>query len=260
MDAIRRGGSTQSLNSAGPKGVDFARRTSERRSVPPSPANSCALIPCRNEGAFVGDVVQAVRRHLPTVVVVDDGSTDGTAERAKAGGAVVLRHATSVGKGAALRTGWDWTAAQGLQWAVMLDGDGQHAAEDIPGFLTAGSDGSAKLIVGNRMDRTEAMPWIRRRANRWLSERVSKLAGVPVPDSQCGFRMAHLPTLRGLGLVSRHFEIESEMCFRFARAGHRVISVPVQVRYGTESSKISPFRDYARWCRWYLRARNSLSR
>ncbi len=230
------------------------------RPVPPTPATCCALIPCRNEAAFVGDVVRGVRDHLPAVVVVDDGSTDGTASRAEAAGATVLRHAMSRGKGAALRTGWEWAAAQGLEWVLLLDGDGQHLAADIPRLLAAGSDGTAKLILGNRMDRPDAMPWLRRNANRWLSKRVSELAGVPVPDSQCGFRLAHGPTLVELAPVSRHFEIESEMCVRFARAGHRVISVPVQVRYGAECSKISPLRDYARWCRWYLRTRRALRR
>ena len=226
--------------------------------MPPSPANCCAVIPCRDEAAFIGDVVDAVRRHLPNVVVIDDGSRDETAAVATAAGATVLRHGTSQGKGAALASGWTWAQTRDCIWVLMLDGDGQHAAEDIPAFLEAAGD--AKLVLGNRMAQATAMPWLRRAANHWLSARISGLAGVPIPDSQCGFRLAHLPTLLALAPRSRHFEIESELCVRFARAGQRIVSVPVQVRYAGERSKISPLRDYARWCRWYLRAGREANR
>ncbi len=226
--------------------------------MPPSPANCCAVIPCRDEAAFIGAVVMAVRQHLPTVVVVDDGSSDDTGRVAAPAGATVLRHGTSQGKGAALATGWAWAQARTFTWALMLDGDGQHAPADIPALLAAAEP--ATLVLGNRMDQSSAMPWLRRAANQWLSRRVSGLAGVPIPDSQCGFRLAHLPTLLALAPDSRHFEIESELCVRFARAGQRIVSVPVQVRYAGERSKISPLRDYARWCRWYLGARREVSR
>lgn len=221
--------------------------------MPPSSANCCAVIPCRDEAAFIGAVVVAVRQHLHTVVVIDDGSSDETGRIATAAGATVLRHGTSQGKGAALATGWAWAQARTFTWALMLDGDGQHVPADIPALLAAAEP--AALVLGNRMDQSSAMPWLRRAANQWLSRRVSRLAGVPIPDSQCGFRLAHLSTLLALAPGSRHFEIESELCVRFARAGHRIVSVPVQVRYAGERSKISPLRDYGRWCRWYLRAR-----
>lgn len=226
--------------------------------VPPSPANCCALIPCREEAKFIGEVVRAVRRLLPGVVVIDDGSRDDTAGVAAAAGATVLCHGASQGKGAALATGWAWAQARDFRWVMMLDGDGQHAAEDIPAFFAAAGD--TTLVLGNRMAQASVMPWLRRAANQWLSARISGLAGLPIPDSQCGFRLAHLPTLLALAPDSRHFEIESELCVRFARAGQRIVSVPVQVRYAGERSKISPFRDYGRWCRWYLRARWENSR
>ena len=223
--------------------------------MPPTPTNCCAVIPCLNEAAVIGDLVRRLRVHLPTVLVVDDGSADGTATVAAAAGATVLRHGTPQGKGAALATAWHWAGDNGFAWTLMLDGDGQHATEDVPRLLAEAEKGSAKLIVGNRMHLPGAMPWLRRWANRWLSVRLSELAGVDLPDSQCGFRLAHLPALEALALRTRHYEIESEMCVAFARAGHRIAFVPVQVRYAGECSKISPLRDYWRWWRWYQEMR-----
>jgi len=224
--------------------------------VPPTAANCRAVIPCHNEGRSIAAVVTAVRAWL-SVVVVDDGSDDATAAEAGRAGAVVLSHAESRGKGGALRTGWTHCGQAGAEWVLLLDGDGQHAAEDIPVLLAAAVD-PVKLVLGNRMGRAHAMPWMRRWANRWLSARISALAGVEIPDSQCGFRLVHLPTLLGLSVRAERFEVESELCVAFARAGHPIVSVPVQCRYAGERSRISPGRDYWRWWRWYCAARRSL--
>lgn len=219
--------------------------------MPSVASESCAVVPCLDEAATIGAVVRGALLHVPTVVVVDDGSRDDTGAAARDAGAMVVRHEIPQGKGAALASGWGHAAALGAVWGMMLDGDGQHATEDIPEFFAAAEVAGARLVIGDRMSSAGAMPWVRRATNRWLSARLSALAGMELPDSQCGFRLAHLPTLRGLGLRSVRYEIESEMAVAFARAGHRVASVPVQVRYGSERSKISPLRDSLRWWRWY---------
>ena len=225
----------------------------------PCAGDRCAaIIPCRDEAATIGEVVRGVRAFVPTVFVIDDGSTDRTATEAEAAGATVRRHAQALGKGAALATGWTAAAARGFQWTLQLDGDGQHAVDDVP-LLLAAADEGVHLVIGNRLEQADDMPWLRRQTNRWMSRRLSQLASVALPDSQCGFRVAHLPTLRALGLRTRHFEIESEMCVAFARSGHRIVFVPVQVRYGCERSKISPVRDAWRWWRWYRAARRDSS-
>ena len=209
-----------------------------------------AIIPCRDEARRIGEIIRGLRDDLPTIFVVDDGSKDETASEAERAGAVVLRHARPLGKGAALATAWDAATARGFQWALQLDGDGQHAVEDVPRFLDAAATG-LDLVVGDRLSNSTGMPWLRRLTNQWMSRRLSRLAGFPLTDSQCGFRLVDLTKLRALSLRSRHFEIESEMCVAFARAGHRIGFVPVQVRYGGERSKISPIRDTVRWWRWY---------
>ena len=210
------------------------------------------MIPCFNEAGHIAAVVAGVQRYLPNVIVVDDGSTDGTADKAKAAGAEVVRFTKNSGKGSALRAGWQRAKERGFDWVLMLDGDGQHAPEGIPKFFASAGESNAALVVGNRMNNCRAMPWLRRQANRWMSRRLSRLTGVPLPDSQCGFRLACLETLLRLPLRVNHFEIESEMLVAFLAAGQKTGFVPVQTIYKTGASKIHPFADTWRWLRWRL--------
>jgi len=214
-----------------------------------------AVIPCLNEAAAIGPLVTAVRRHLPSVIVVDDASTDDTPKRAAEAGADVVRQSKSSGKGAALIAGWERALERGFSWTLTLDGDGQHSPDDIPAFLDEANTGRADLIIGNRMPNATRMPWLRRCVNEWMSRRISEAAGQLLPDSQCGFRLLRLDALCELDLRTTHFEIESEVLLAFVRAGYAVRFVPIQVIYRNEHSKILPVRDTIRWFRWWFPAR-----
>ncbi|MDE3066390.1 MAG: glycosyltransferase family 2 protein [Verrucomicrobiota bacterium] len=214
-----------------------------------------AIIPCFNEAAHIQQVVADVRRLLPRVIVVDDGSTDATTERAKLAGAEALWLEKNFGKGAALRAGWQHAGELGFEWVLMLDGDGQHSAEDVPGFLACAETTGAKLVVGNRMGNARKIPPLRRFVNRWMSRRLSRLTGATLPDSQCGFRLARLETLRRLRVQANRFEIESDMLVAFLAAGHTVRFVPVQTIYRSRATKIHPLADTLRWFRWWRRQR-----
>jgi len=212
--------------------------------------NCAAVIPCFNEAATNRRVVTGVRQHLTKVIVVDDGSRDGTSAEATAAGAEVVRLEKNLGKGAALRAGWRRAAEMGCSWVLMLDGDGQHSADDIPRFLGRGGRGDASLVVGNRMDSAREMPLVRRWVNRWMSRRISNLTRLEIPDSQCGFRLARLQPLLELSLRPNRFEIESAMLVAFATAGLKIEFVPIQTIYGTRRSHIRPVADTWRWLRW----------
>ncbi len=209
-----------------------------------------AVIPCFNEAAQIQHVVRHVREYLPTVIVVDDGSTDRTAQKADFAGAEVLRLDRNSGKGAALRQGWRRADGLGFPWVLMLDGDAQHAATDIPKFFARAQATGADLVVGNRMSHIQGMPRLRRWANQWMSRRISQLAGRDLPDSQCGFRLARVKSLLQLSLRASRFEIESEMLLGFLAAEKQVEFVPVRTIYESRASKINPLTDTWRWLRW----------
>jgi glycosyltransferase involved in cell wall biosynthesis len=213
--------------------------------------NCAVVIPCLNEAEAIAGVVTAASDYVDRVIVIDDGSTDGTGAKARQVGADVIRRPISGGKGRALSTAFAHAARLGFEWALAMDGDGQHSPTDIPRFLSRAAMGEARMIVGDRMDRTANMPTIRRCTNRWLSRKLSRFCGCDLPDSQCGFRMVHLDSWRKLEFTSEHFEIESELLVRFVRAGFAIEFVPVQTRYAGERSKIRPLRDTIRWLRWW---------
>lgn len=234
--------------------LDIRHPRPEASRVLPVHGNTVAVVPCLNEARTIGALVPRLLAHVRDVLVIDDGSYDETGRLASLAGARVIRYDTPQGKGAALTTGWNAAREAGAQWALLLDGDGQHDPDDAPRLFAAATAG-IHLVVGNRMPDAQAMPFVRRYTNRWMSRRISTLAGREIPDSQCGYRLVHLPSLQKVGLRSRCFEIESEMIVAFARAGLGIASAPIQVLYRGERSKISPIRDTIRWFRWYVAAR-----
>jgi glycosyltransferase involved in cell wall biosynthesis len=219
------------------------------------PSQCAVVVPCLNEAATIEPLIIEARRFLPAVIVVDDGSSDATAELATRAGADVVRHERRCGKGAALAAGWARARARGFGWALSMDGDGQHAPEDIPLFLAAAAKTGTNLIIGDRMSNPAGMPWLRRWVNRWMSERISRLTGRKLPDTQCGFRLMRLDAWAQVHLRADHFEIESELLCKFIAAGHAVEFVPVRVIYRNEQSKIRPVRDTHRWFRWWWQTR-----
>jgi hypothetical protein len=220
------------------------------------PESCLVVIPCFNEGATIAALVAEVRRHLATVVVVDDGSNDDTAAQALGAGAMVTSHAQNRGKGAALKTGFAAALKSGFEWALAMDGDGQHKPQDMPAFFRCAEQTHARLVVGNRMYNAPAIPWLRRQINRWMSQRISVRAGQLLPDSQCGFRLVNLKAWAGLPLETNHFETESEMLLGFARAGYPIQFVPIQVVGQGPHSHIRPIRDAWRWLQWWSRSRS----
>ncbi|HYG23958.1 MAG TPA: glycosyltransferase family 2 protein [Verrucomicrobiae bacterium] len=218
------------------------------------PETCLVCIPCLNESATIGGLVREIRRTLPRVLVIDDGSADNTAALAATAGAAVTRHDRSLGKGRSLQHAWAVAEQKGFEWVLTMDGDGQHAPSDISVLLSCAEASRADLVIGNRMAQAGRIPFVRRAVNRWMSRRLSRLAGVELPDTQSGFRLIRLEALRGLRIAATHFEIESEVLLRLARANRRIQFVPIQVIYRAEQSKINPVLDTIRWLRWWRRA------
>ena len=215
-------------------------------------ATQCAaVIPCLNEERTIGILVSSIRAILPVVIVIDDGSTDQTGERAAQAGAEVIRNHTPQGKGAALQAGWHRAKTKVFAGPCLMDGDGQHAPNDIPAFFRCVERTNATLVIGNRMSNPGGMPWVRQRVNRWMSHRLSVALGQSLPDSQSGFRLMSLEAWSRLVIESAHFEIESEILAAFIGAGCKVEFVPIEVIYKEERSKIHIIDDTVRWFRWW---------
>lgn len=213
----------------------------------------CAVIPAYREAARIAPVIQAARAHGATVLVVDDGSPDETARVAESAGAVVLRHPVNRGKGAALETGFGEAIRRGCEVVVTLDADGQHDPAELPRFIEAYQRTGVPVLLGNRMAGSEAMPFVRRTTNRFMSWLLSRLMGQYVPDTQCGYRLYRADVLPLVVAGAQGFAAESEVLLRLAARGVRMDAVRIRVLYGTEVSKIHPLRDALRFISMLLR-------
>ena len=215
------------------------------------------LIPALNAEKTLPRVIAAARKELEPVVVIDDGSTDRTGDIARAAGVLVLRHEVNRGKGAALKTGFDWAIANGFDGVITLDADGQHLASEIPKFLAERAEGRADLIIGGRAHLFGGMLPRRRNANRFSAWCITKCSGVPITDSQSGFRFYSGKLLKSLRLRTDRFDMESEVIVRAGRRHFKIVTIPIELGFidGISTSHYKPLVDTMRIAWTVTRAR-----
>jgi len=185
--------------------------------------------------------------------VIDDGSTDNTAEKAEKEGAKVISHDKNLGKGEALKTGFAVAVNEGYDAVIIMDGDAQHSPKDIAKLMRAAEKNPNTLMVGNRMSNASNMPLARKLTNRFMSLLVSAICRQNIPDSQCGFRFIRTDLLKKIKIDSSRFEVESEILVKASAAGVKIISVPIETLYGREASQINPFWDTCRFIYFLLK-------
>ena len=214
-----------------------------------------AVIPAYGEEKHIGDVVRRTRQQLDHVLVVDDGSNDQTAARAREAGAEVIVHPQNRGKGEAIKTGLRHWLDRQFTYVIILDADGQHLPEEIDRFVNAASTLDAQLFIGTRMNDLSGMPPLRRIVNRYMSKRISRTCGQKIPDTQCGFRMLHRQLVPDVLGGADRFDYETEMLIFASRKGYRIESVPISTVYCDEVSSIHPIRDTIRFFKLMRRYR-----
>ena len=211
----------------------------------------CVIVPTYNNAATLREVLDRILAVHRPVIVVNDGSTDATADiLAGFGNSVeVVTHAVNRGKGAALVSGFHHAAACGYTHAITIDSDGQHFPEDIPAVLQAHAANPAAIVVGQRDIEARNMPGKNTFTNKFSNFWFYIQTGVKLRDTQTGFRLYPLQQLRGLRCITSRYEAELELMVYASWHGTRIVSVPIRVHYppaGVRVSHFRPGRDFAR--------------
>ncbi len=210
----------------------------------PAPSGFLVAVPAFNCEETIGEVVSGARSHAPRVIVVDDGSVDGTGSVAEAAGATVLRQPRNLGKGAAIRRALEWADAQGIATVLTMDGDGQHLPEEIPKLLEGQESDIPTLAIGARIIDEREVSANRLFGNRFANRWVEIACGETIPDTQSGMRAYPVRQTLQLGTRASRFAFETEVLIRAVRAGIPIRSVPVQTYYPPADVRRSHYRPF----------------
>ena len=211
----------------------------------------CVIIPTYNNYKTLRKVIEGVMDFTQNIIVVNDGSTDSTADILKAFGGIEQIHIeVNKGKGNALRQAFELAESLGYQYAISIDSDGQHFPEDIPVFLEALEKSETKnvLLIGARNMSQEGVPKKSSFGNKFSNFWYWFETGITLTDTQSGFRLYPLHYLKGLKFYTNKFEFEIEVIVKAAWNGTTVKNVPVNVLYD-ETERVShfrPFKDFTR--------------
>ncbi len=203
-----------------------------------------AILPAFNEEVSIGSMVLHVKQHVDHVIVIDDGSKDRTSETARLAGAEVIRHPQNMGKGMALRTGFEHAGKNGCKVVITMDSDGQHDPDDIKKLISPILNGDADIVNGSRYmnGNDKNTPFYRRIGQNILDKATNLNSGLKISDTQSGFRAFARHTLPAFRFKSNGLAIESEMLMDAANAGFRIKEVNIGVRYDVDCSSESPVK------------------
>ena len=205
------------------------------------------LIPALNEALRIREVVEGALAQCPNVIVVDDGSTDGTHQCIADLPVILLRHARRKGKGESLRDGFREAQRRGFKGVLTMDGDGQHRADDLPRLLESANRHPGCIIIGARLRKRASQPTYRRLANEFGDWGLAWGTGYQIADSQSGQRFYPAEVIAMENIPGENFVFEAQIVISAARTlGTRCVSVPIESRYrcagSDEQFRASHFR------------------
>lgn len=215
-----------------------------------------AVIPAYNEAKTIARVIEDAKRYVQNVVVVDDGSSDGTVNVALNSGATVLKHAKNLGYGSALATGFTYFKNNGAGIMIVLDGDGQHNPSDIPRLVKPVIDGQADVVIGSRFMDGEAkvnMPRYRRFGIGIVNRAWKIASGEYMTDTQCGFRAYSRDAVEKMVIKETNMSASLEILSQAGAKNLRVVEVPVSVNYHGNTSSTEPGRHGMELVNYVLR-------
>lgn len=205
----------------------------------------CVIIPTYNNEQTLATVVHNVGRFTSDIIIVNDGSTDSTEEILKTFPQYeTISYTPNIGKGMALRRGLKLATEKGFRYAITIDSDGQHYADDIPVFLEKIEKEPDALLIGSRNLNQDNMPKKNTFANKFSNFWFRLETGINLPDTQSGFRLYPLDKLKGLRFFSSKYEFEIEIMVKAAWREIKVLPVPIKVYYAEEGKRISHFRPF----------------
>jgi len=239
-----------------------------RGCAPLDASRIAVVIPALNEALRIRGVVEGALAHCPNVIVVDDGSEDGTAARVADLPVTVLRHTHRQGKGASLRDGFAEALRRGFVGIITMDGDGQHAADDIPRLIDAGNRYPDHIVIGARLRKRALQPAYRRMANHFGDWGIAWGTGYQIADTQSGQRLYPATVAALSNVPGEDFVFEAQILISAAQQlGTRCVSIPIESRYQCGSpdpdnpdeqfraSHFKPMRDFGR-ITWHIVAQS----
>jgi len=215
----------------------------------------CILIPAYNAEQTLGFVLEKIRPLRMDTIVVNDGSEDATKRVAVEYGTLLLEHPSNLGKGAALRTGFNYILEKGYQVVITLDADGQHDPSEIPSLLRIFQSVKPDILIASRAIEFDRMTFLRRFWNRMGVKAVARLCHADITDSQSGFRLIRTEILKEIPLLTSGYETELELLIKACKKDFNVLSVPTITSRvdGTEFSHFRPVTDTWKECKLFLR-------
>jgi len=204
----------------------------------------CVIIPTYNNQKTLAQTIDAVLQYVPSVIVVNDGSTDATEEilTQYQSQINIVSYSTNKGKGYALNRGFDKAESLGFSYAITMDSDGQHLPEDLPLFIETITKNPDAMIIGSRSFKHKNMPEGNTFANKFSNFWFAVQTGICLPDTQTGFRLYPLAKMKGMRAFTDRYEAELELLVRSAWKNIRLIPVSIQVYYPEKSERVTHFR------------------